>query len=74
MQETFETGPEENRIVYVKTVEVSDLPSDVQEQIEGLSQLYAVHDAEGQQLALVVDRDMAFRLARQNDYAPVAVH
>lgn len=74
MQEPFETGPEENRIVYVKTVEVSDLPSDVRDKIEGFSQLYAVHDADGQQLALVADRAMAFRLARQNDYAPVAVH
>jgi hypothetical protein len=74
MQEPFETGPEENRIVYVKTVDVSDLPDDVKKQINGLEQLYAVHDADGQQLALVADRQLAFRLARQNDYAPVAVH
>jgi hypothetical protein len=33
-----------------------------------------VHDSDGQQLALVADRKLAFRLARQNDYAPVAVH
>lgn len=74
MQEPFETTPNENRIVYVKTVDVTDLPSEVQGQIEGLDHLYAVHDSEGQQLALVADRGLAFRLARQNDYAPVAVH
>jgi len=37
-------------------------------------QLYAVHDAEGEQLALVADRRMAFVLARQNDLSPVTVH
>jgi hypothetical protein len=74
MNEPFDTGPKENRIVYVKTVDVNDLPSEVKGQVEGLSQLYAVHDAQGQQLALVADRKLAFRLARQHDYAPVAVH
>jgi hypothetical protein len=74
MQEPFESVSEEKRIVYVKTVDVSDLPTEVQGKIEGLEQLYAVHDSEGQQLALVADRKLAFRLARQNDYAPVPVH
>lgn len=63
-----------DRTVYVKPVAVTDLPQDMQEQIEGLDQLYAVHDAEGQQLALVGDRKLAFTLARQHDYAPVMVH
>lgn len=74
MHEPFEQTPNANRIVYVKTVDVSDLPTEVQGKIEGLEHLYAVHDSEGQQLALVADRKLAFRLARQNDYAPVAVH
>ncbi|MEE4188563.1 MAG: DUF1150 family protein [Roseobacter sp.] len=74
MQEPFELMPNERRIVYVKAVDVTDLPSEVQGKLEGLEQLYAVHDSEGQQLALVADRKLAFALARQNDYAPVAVH
>ena len=74
MNEPFDATPEENRIVYVKTVDVADLPDEVQDKVDGFEQLYAVHDAEGQQLALVADRKLAFRLARQNDYAPVAVH
>ncbi|MFK7745390.1 MAG: DUF1150 family protein [Roseobacter sp.] len=74
MQEPFEGMTHENRIVYVKAVDVTDLPSEVQGKVEGLDQLYAVHDSEGQQLALVADRNLAFQLARQNDYAPVAVH
>ena len=74
MQEPFETAETENRIVYVKTVDVTDLPSEVQGKVDGLDQLYAVHDSDGQQLALVASRKLAFQLARQNDYAPVAVH
>jgi hypothetical protein len=74
MQEPFETMPTEQRIVYVKAVDVTDLPREVQGKIEGIEQLYAVHDSDGQQLALVAGRKLAFALARQNDYAPVAVH
>jgi len=63
-----------DRTVYVKTIAVSELPSEVRDQAEGLDLLYAVHDAKGQQLALVGDRKLAFSLARQHDYAPVMVH
>ena len=63
-----------DEIVYVRAVEVSDLPKDVQLQALGLEQLFAVHDASGERLALVKDRKLAFMLARQNDLAPVNVH
>ena len=49
-----------DRTVYVKTIAVSDLPLEVRDQAQGLEQLYAVHDAQGQQLALVGDRKLAF--------------
>jgi hypothetical protein len=62
------------RIVYVRPVQVADLPPDVQARAKGLSVIWAVHDADGERLALVADRRMAFALARQNDYAPVNVH
>ncbi len=74
MQEHVDTLPTENRIVYVKAVDVTELPREVRDQAGDLDQLYAVHDSEGQQLALVADRKLAFRLARQHDYAPVPVH
>ncbi|MEH6644628.1 DUF1150 family protein [Sulfitobacter sp.] len=67
------TGPVD-RTVYVKTIAVTDLPREVRDQAEGLEHLYAVHDAEGQQLALVGDRKLAFVLAREHNYAPVLVH
>lgn len=63
-----------DRTVYVKAIAVIDLPREVREQAKGLEQLYAVHDAQGQQLALVGDRKLAFTLAREHDYAPVMVH
>ena len=68
---TPDTG---DRTVYVKTVLVNELPREVRDQAQGLDQIYAVHDAEGQQLALVGDRKLAFALAREHDYAPVLVH
>lgn len=65
---------DDGRTVYVRRVATADLPLDLQEQAEGAEQLYAVHNADGERLALVADRNMAFILARQNDLAPVAVH
>jgi hypothetical protein len=73
MENNDVTGPVD-RTVYVKTIAVTDLPREVRDQAEGLEHLYAVHDAEGQQLALVGDRKLAFVLAREHNYAPVLVH
>jgi hypothetical protein len=75
MDVTYKALPEsEDRIVYVRGVAVEDLPDDIRSQLGGLQKLYAVHNAEGERLALVRDREMAFVLARQNDFAPVTVH
>lgn len=75
MNESFEFGPEAGeRIVYVRSVPVADLPEDIRRQAEGRETLYAVHDQNGERLALVANRGLAFVLARQNDLAPVSVH
>ena len=74
MQTDFDFSKVTGGMVYVKPVEVSDLPEDVQTQIVGVEQVFSVHDPEGQQIALVADRRLAFDLARQNDYTPQAVH
>ncbi|KAJ55158.1 hypothetical protein ACMU_15490 [Actibacterium mucosum KCTC 23349] len=77
MKHEFETS-DQTALVYVRAVDVADLPVEVQEQVHeevpGADQLFAVHDAEGQRLALVKDRNLAFTLARENDLEPVAVH
>lgn len=70
----FDAGSQSDRIVYVRPVDVADLPDEVQEKVGDIRTLYAVHDANGQQLALVKDRNLAFVLARQNDLSPVTVH
>lgn len=74
MDTPYDFGMETGQTVYVKAVDVADLPEDVQEQAEGREQLYSVHTEDGAQLALVADRRLAFVLARQNDLLPVAVH
>ncbi len=63
-------------IVYVRKIAVDDLPQDIRVQAEdaGLTQLYAIGNEEGEQLALVADRKTAFFVARQNDMSPVSVH
>jgi hypothetical protein len=75
MNTKFDFGSEDaERIVYVRPVAVAELPAEVREQAMGMDEIYAVHDADGQRLALVKDRTLAFVLARQNDFAPVSVH
>jgi len=75
MTENFDFAKNsEERIVYVRSVDVTDLPEEMQKQADGTEQLYAVHSEDGARLAIVADRNLAFVLARQNDYAPYAVH
>ena len=74
MNTPFDFNDAGRRIVYVKAVDVADLPEDVRAGAGDLQQLYAVHDSNGEQLALVADRKLAFVLAKQNDFAPVPVH
>ena len=64
----------DERIVYVRPVFAANLPEDVREELGNIDEIYAVHSAAGERLALVTERDMAFDLARQNDLSPVAVH
>ena len=75
MEEAFDNKPFENDpLVYVRPVNVADLPEDVQAKAQGFDHLYAVHNADGTPMALVRDREMAFVVARQNDLTPVSVH
>ena len=65
---------QKGRIVYVRSVNVDELPDEVRDQIDDLTKLYAVHSVDGERLALVKCRELAFVLARQNDMSPVTVH
>ncbi|MBO9472827.1 MULTISPECIES: DUF1150 family protein [unclassified Shimia] len=74
MQAEFDSASMDDRIVYVREVLVAELPEEVQEQAEGAETLFAVHTTDGERLALVKERNLAFILARQHNYSPVTVH
>ncbi|MFG5380892.1 MULTISPECIES: DUF1150 family protein [unclassified Yoonia] len=61
-------------IVYVKAIAVTELPQELQQQAGDLDTLFSVHNAQGEQLALVANRKLAFHLARENHMRPVTVH
>jgi len=63
-----------DRIVYVREADMDDLPSEVLEQAGNDAKLYSIHGVNGERLALVADRKLAFRVARENEFAPVSVH
>ncbi|CUH67901.1 putative small protein [Thalassovita gelatinovora] len=65
---------DDNQIVYVRSVKVADLPKELQAQAGTMDQVYAVCTEDGERLALVENRKLAFLLARQHDYEPVTVH
>ena len=65
---------DQESLVYVRPVQVSELPRKMRAQAKGQRQIYAVYSSDGERLALVGDRKLAFALARQNDFAPVNVH
>ncbi len=74
MNTPYDLNADVGRMVYVKPISVDALPRKVRDQAAGLKELFAVIDSEGQQLALVADRNMALALAVQNDYAPQPLH
>ena len=61
-------------LVYIKTVEVTELPLDLQRQVGSDKTLYAVHKADGERIAVVENRALAYSLARDNDLTPMTLH
>ena len=61
-------------LVYIKTVEVMELPLDLQRQVGSDKTLYAVHKADGERVAVVENRALAYSLARDNDLTPMTLH
>ncbi|MEJ6394065.1 DUF1150 family protein [Gymnodinialimonas sp. 2305UL16-5] len=69
-----QTQSTDRPIVYIRQVAVADLPEEVQSRAEGRDVLYAIGRENGEQIALVDNRELAFTVARQNDLRPVSVH
>jgi hypothetical protein len=66
-------GPDGERIVYIRSVPATDLPEAARGHAPS-GPIYAIHDSDGNRLAFVADRRLAFVVARQNDLSPVSVH
>jgi hypothetical protein len=62
-----------NRIVYIRPVETADIPEAVASGVTA-PMVYAIHDASGNRLAVLADRDAAFFVARQHEMTPVYAH
>lgn len=61
-------------LVYIKTVAVTELPLDLQRQVGPDKTLYAVDKADGERVAVVENRALAYSLARDNDLTPMTLH
>lgn len=65
-------------LVYVREIRASDVLDDVvapeELDIDPASTLYALHGADGERLAVMVDRETAFAAAIAHELAPVSVH
>lgn len=67
-------------LVYVREIKAADVLADAQvETAQGLEidpdqTLYAVHGADGERLAVMIDRDTAFAAAVAHELEPVSVH
>ena len=71
MNKTPFTEPKGRPIVYVRELAEDEMP----DELRGTeARLYAVHDAEGNRLAVAPDRRVAFALAKRNDMRPLSVH
>lgn len=62
------------RIVYVRSVTLAELPDEIRERVGALEQMYALHNINGDRLALVKDRAVAFQLAREHEVTALSVH
>ncbi len=72
---------ESGKLVYIRPILASDVIGDLRDeygdlsvQIDADATLYSVHDEDGERLALVGDRDLAFAAARQYEMTPLSVH
>lgn len=61
-------------IVYLRPVATADLPAEVQEQAGDTETLFAVHNGEGEQVALVADPTVASHLAAEHSMRLVTLH
>jgi len=64
----------DRNLVYVKEVSAATLPEDVRAEAGDVETVFAVHNAQGDLIALVANRKLAFHIARENEMVPVTLH
>lgn len=69
------------KLVYVRTICARDVWDDLVDEdgdrlfdVPEDTTLYSVHTSDGERIALVGNRDLAFAAARQHEMNPVSVH
>lgn len=66
-----EARPKANAIVYVREADRAMLPEELQ---DAPGKIFALHDENGNPVAIAPDRRQAFALAARNNLVPVSVH
>ncbi len=65
-------------LVYVRPISMDELenilPANAIDDLDMSDELFAVHDADGQRLAIVEGRDAAFAAARAHQLQPTSLH
>jgi hypothetical protein len=64
----------DSALIYIRKVATQDLAQELQDQVSGLDAIFSVHRADGEQIALVADRNLALALAHENQLSLVSVH
>ena len=69
---------EERGLVYVRPIGLDELqrilPPNALEQLDTTEDLFAVHNSEGERLAIVEGREAAFAAARAHQLTPASLH
>ena len=66
--------PENATIVYVRPMDVGELPDELRAQADGLDQIYGLFGPNGEQIAFTANKSLAFDLAKENSLTPMSVH
>ena len=71
-------GADTSTLVYVRPISEAELehilPANAIAELDAKEDLFAVHNADGQRLAIVEGRDAAFAAARAHKLVPTSLH
>ena len=64
-------------LVYIRTIRAAEILNDIEDvdfDLDPNQTLYVLHGADGERLAVMLDRETAFAAAEAHDMEPVSVH